>query len=396
MLTPGATLDTMTDSIGRRVARLRTVAGISQTKLAAAAGITQPYLSAIESGSRALQKRSLLLALADALGVPPTQLTGQPIPPRIREDLFSYSSITRIRAALDEPDEPVRPRSRTELRRQTGRVMVARMACDHETLCVALPPLLAELRAVYAAGQAWSGPLLVRALVTASIALKSAGWQDLATRLADRAAAVAGELAEPVEMAAAAYASAQCALAAGSRRRSLTIARTAAATFTGRSNDATAWRAMLNLHAGFSAATLGETTDADALLDTADQLAGRVTGDPWSMECSPANVAVWRIGAALEAGTAEQVPDLAARVDRTALRTAERASRLDVDTGRGWYAIGEPDRAIASLSRAYRTAPADVRLRPSVLEIVRQMIHDTDTPDRRLSRLADQLGVSVL
>ncbi|MDM4762386.1 XRE family transcriptional regulator [Galbitalea sp. SE-J8] len=61
------------DDIGAVVKRLRTERGASMRALAASAGVSQPFLSKLESG-RLLPSLSTLYALADALGVSPSEL----------------------------------------------------------------------------------------------------------------------------------------------------------------------------------------------------------------------------------------------------------------------------------------------------------------------------------
>jgi len=68
--------------IGGRVRRFRTRAGISGVKLAAAAGVSQPFLSQLESG-RTSVAIATLYRLAGALGVHPSDLLPAPAPSRI-------------------------------------------------------------------------------------------------------------------------------------------------------------------------------------------------------------------------------------------------------------------------------------------------------------------------
>jgi hypothetical protein len=47
-----------------------------------------------------------------------------------------------------------------------------------------------------------------------------------------------------------------------------------------------------------------------------------------------------------------------------------------IDTGRGWYAAGDTDKAVREFLRADDLAPQKVRTRPWVLELVGQMVRD--------------------
>src|SRR5579863_948668 len=65
--------------LGARLRSLRLRRGMSLEVLAGLSGKSSAYLSMIENGKRSLDRYSLIVALADALGVPPAELaTGSP------------------------------------------------------------------------------------------------------------------------------------------------------------------------------------------------------------------------------------------------------------------------------------------------------------------------------
>ena len=64
---------TLSAEIGARVRQVRTEAGLSGVKLAAAAGISQPFLSQLESGQSSVAIATLY-RIANALGVQPSDL----------------------------------------------------------------------------------------------------------------------------------------------------------------------------------------------------------------------------------------------------------------------------------------------------------------------------------
>ncbi|MGH3989101.1 MAG: helix-turn-helix domain-containing protein, partial [Pseudonocardiaceae bacterium] len=68
-------------TIGRRLREIRVWRDKSLRVAAELAGISESYLSRIERGERTLDRRSLLEALATALRVAPSDITGQPYPP---------------------------------------------------------------------------------------------------------------------------------------------------------------------------------------------------------------------------------------------------------------------------------------------------------------------------
>lgn len=405
MTTEPSTAAASREGIGVRVARWRRTAGMTQEQLAAGVGryldrsYSQAMISQIEQGRRPVDKRSVLFALANTLRVSVTDLVGQPYPPTVTTDLDLYMVVPDIRAALDEPDEPVQPRSLAALAFAVDQAMGARMACDYLGLGRLLPGVLAEARELWLTTQdPLAGKLLVQACVTGALTLKPAGWIDLAMRLADLAEVAAGQLDDPACIAAARYTTAQCALAAGNRRRSLGVAVGAAAVLAESEADAgdrSAWGTMLYLHAALSAASLHQGVDAEGYLAEAGVLAGQVPGDPWRMEACPANVATWAVGIALENGEPERAPALARRVDITGLRTPQRRARLHMDTGRALFLAGNAEAAVRAFLAADDAAPGDLRMRPTAVELVGQMVRDAPVRggSDALRALAVRVGV---
>lgn len=369
----------MTDYIGRRVAEWRTISGMSQRELADTVGVTQPYISMIEKGERPITKRGLLIALATALRVSVTVLTGQPTPPRSSDEVAVYAAVPALRGALDDDPDGAEP-DLADVTDRAHQATAARMACDYPTLARILPGLVADARHLATASDDDRAlALLVRSAVVASLAIKPFGYVDLAARCAERAQAAAERLGRPVETAAAAFAAAQVALASGTdggRRRSLTTAAAAADQLDDARDDETrSWYGMLHLHAALSAASLG-TDDPAGHLAEASRVATRTGADPWRLELTPANVGVWRVAIALENGEPDRAAPLARQVPRHELRTTQRAAHLHIAAGRGSYLAGDQTAAVRHFLEADRVSPAELRSRPSVHEIVGQMVRD--------------------
>lgn len=390
-----------TDYIGYRVANWRRLAGLTQEQLAERVGVSNAYISMIENGSRAVTKRSLLIALATALGVSVTDLTGQPSRPRSRDELAVYSAVPALRGALDDDPDSIEPITIGQLASDVDQAMRARMACDYPTLARILPRIVADTRRLVDTDEQRGLALFVRAAVCAALAIKPFGYVDLSTRFAERAELAARLLDRPVELAAAQFAAAQTALAsgtAGGQRRSLDTAAQAAARLGDSGGDDTlTWYGMLHLHAALSAASLGRTGDVTTHLAEAEAAAARSGSDPWRMEFSPANVGVWRVGISVENGEPDRAPDYARRVDRSQLRTANRLVRLHIDAGRGHYAAGDNDKAVRQFLLADSVSPAELRSRSTVREIVAQMVRDARRGgSAELRDLAVRMGVDPL
>lgn len=388
--------------IGRRISRYREMLGLTQQELADRVGKSRSYVAMIEAGQRTIVRRDLLIDFAEALGVSVADLAGSPPRPRTRDDMYLRSLAAGARLALDEdPDTPGPVRSVGELTRAVDEAMRARTFSDYSSLVSALPDLIRETRLLANSGgpQAVDGMrLFVRAAVTASLAIKPFGYEDLATRLGERAMRAAELAGDEVCAAAATYVTAQAVLAGGCRRRSYQLAATAAAELgDGGGDDAKAWYGLLHLHAALSAGSLGRTSDSESHLEAAASVAPHVAGDPWRMEFSVPNVEVWRVSVALEKRRPDAVPTLAERVDETALRTPNRRSQLHLDWARGLFLLGEYSMAVRHLLRAVEIAPLKVRRRALVEEMVGQIARDARrTPGEELRTLTVRLGIDPL
>ncbi|WFE26889.1 helix-turn-helix transcriptional regulator [Solwaraspora sp. WMMD791] len=388
------------DYIGLRVARWRDIAGMTQQQLAAEIGVSREYVSMIENGKRAVTKRSMLIALASALGVSTMDLTAQPYLPRSRNDLALWAAVPAIRKAMDD-DEPAVARPPAQLAAEADRAMRARMACDNPTLGILLPRLIAEIRAT---ANAENDPaalrIAVQTLVTGSLALKPQGHVDLAMRLAERAVRAAKLSGDPACEAAADFALAQAVLATGLRKRSWTLARAAAERMQAHlgTDEGRAWYGMLHLHAALSAASLSQHDVAEEHVVEAEEVARRTAGDPWRMEFTPANVAVWRVGVVLENGEPGRAPELARKVDQSALRTPQRRARLHMDAGRGFHAAKRNDEAVRAFLRAEAIAPHETRSRATVREIIAHIVRDSSPRggSDELRQLAVRMGIDPL
>jgi transcriptional regulator with XRE-family HTH domain len=394
------------DYLGLRVARWRETAGMTQQQLADAVGVSRPYVTLIENGKRPVTRRSLLIDLAKALGVTVSQLLGQPAPLRDRDDMVMSRAAADVRVALDGDGPAARPVARM-LPDRADTVISMRAACDYPALAGALPALIGDARLV-----AYDGPdedtrrvglaALVKACVYGTFAMKTAGYVDLAARLAEHAGRAAERLDSPVHVAASQMAACQALMAEGVRRRALVISTGGADALAGRLqlDGAPGWYVSLRLQAALCAASLGDRASAAAHLDDAADVAAGLAGpDGWHRDHQPTDVNVWRVTVALESDAdAERAPDLAARVDRSRLRTPQRLARLYMDTGRGMWARGDREAAVSAFMAAYDTAPGEVRHRGTVREIVGQMVRDTRLAggSDRLRVLAARVGVDPL
>jgi len=125
---------------------LRVVAGL--------AGISAGHLSRIENGERALDRRSLIVALADALQVAPSELTALPVP--ATTDGGTDTAVDAVRLALlavvtGLPGGAARDAG--VLQARVAEVLDAQQACRHDAVAAALPGLIHDLHITLADGR---------------------------------------------------------------------------------------------------------------------------------------------------------------------------------------------------------------------------------------------------
>jgi transcriptional regulator with XRE-family HTH domain len=386
--------------MGYRIARWRSLAGLTQRELAERIGVSREYVSMIESGKRPVSTRRLLADLAHALGVRVEELTAQPIPPRNADEMVVHALAPAIRRALDgEHPLPYQPRPLGEVAADVDRSLaLRRTAASWDSLAQLLPALLVETARL----DGDDGRLLhVRTLFVAALTCQRTGYLDLARRCADLAGVVAGQVGEPVHLATTAYVIGQAALTGGSPHLSLATAERSAELLqtSGTDNDdAVGIAGMLHLHSALSAASLGQPDRAADHLAEAAALATRVVGDPWRLQFGPANVSVWAVGIACESADWDRVPELAAAVDTTQLRTPDRRARLHADAGRGYYETGNPERATTELLTAMQTSAQTTRVLPFVRELTAQLARDAGRRSGSvpLQQLVSLVGVDPL
>src|SRR5262249_12513970 len=101
--------DPSEDHIGTRIKYWRPRrGGMTQTALAGLSGLSQSYISLVESGQRSVDRRSVLVALAGALKVSPTDLLGLPGDPTDPRKGGAAAHVPAIEVALIEIEEGIR------------------------------------------------------------------------------------------------------------------------------------------------------------------------------------------------------------------------------------------------------------------------------------------------
>ena len=142
-------------TLGRRVRQIRQARRKSLRVIAGLAGVSSSHLHRIETGTRPLDSLTLILALADALQVAPSELVRLPVPAPGNGP--TDGAINAVRLAVlavghNRPGGQVRPVE--YLRARVSAVVDAYCRCDRNGVVgAALPGLIRDLHTSIAAGR---------------------------------------------------------------------------------------------------------------------------------------------------------------------------------------------------------------------------------------------------
>jgi transcriptional regulator with XRE-family HTH domain len=390
-----------TDHIGLRIAYWRKRrGGMTQSALAGLAGVSQAYISKVESGRKGIERRAILVAIASALQVTVADLLGQPGDPTDPLKADAAAAVPAIRVALIEIEEGERrtpAHSPAQLSAAVERLAGLRARSDYTPMAGLLPDLLTE-------AAAHGGLPLARVGYETSVCLRNLGYRDLslpAARVALLGAKQAGHrawigaaefihtLALPVE-------------AAGITSR--VAERRLAALQTGSTDpDVRQMLGQLHLSAALACAVDGRPDDARTHMSAAVQEA-RTLGDPNDgcgfnlIAFGPTNVGLWQMSVDAELGDHGKGIELARSVEPRHHKVASRHEAYWLTLGRALTHSGKTDRqALVAFINAERAAPTPFSLNPVARNAVMSMVNrarQRSVPDE-LRILVRRLGVEA-
>lgn len=370
---------------------------MTQAVLAGRVGVTQSYISKVEQGVQTIDRRSLLVGIAEALQVTVADLLGQPGDATDPNKAKATLSVPDLRLALVEvqfASAGTPSRSRDELVKAMAANDRKRLVCDFAAAAPELPQILRDAAAY--------GPVLLsEALHSTASVLRSLGYRDLAWRASDLALDRAREAENDALLAAAQFMrlmtlppEAHKVIELEARRTYEDLQQRAADPLARRGYGA------LHLSAALAEAQAGRK---DLVLDhlTEAHREALTLGEPavpggLSMSFGPTNVGLWRMATFLESGEYEKVVDIAKGIRPQALPHANRQSSYFLDLGRALSHIRGQDRqAIISLARAEAAAPQYVRGLPAARNVVNALIARAQKRAIAddLRRLATKLGL---
>lgn len=387
------------NDLGKRIrAWRRRRSGMSQATLAGLAGLSQGYISQLESGDKPLDRKHTQAAIAAALNVSVAQLIGQAGGQDDPVRACALAHVPTIRNALVEISSGERRtprRDRDTLIEHTRQLTDARNAADYAQVAAHLPDLLLDL---YGAGPALT-PQLVEALFATRYALKTMGYPDLGLTAAQVGVRVADEFGDPAWLGQATYSLVQAYPVESAALGATRIAAAADALQDVSGRAAQEVYGCLHILAGFQHAVQGDAATAGVHLDEATAVAVRL-GEPdryadlsagfngnWF---GPTQVDYWRVAVAAELGDAGEAIRVADRIDLQVLPVPNRWVYLWIDLARAQVANNMDAAAMVALGKAERAAPQHFRFNP----VTANLVHTIIGRAKRRAVSADMLGLA--
>lgn len=395
--------------IGQRVKEIRKRRGITQQVLADRTGLSRGAIAKYESGERPVDSRRTLLTLAEALGVALGDLTGHEqdkLDPSTAGFHTAVPDLETVLWAQGNVTDTRPPRTLDQLAADARRATKLRHDCDYATLGPMLVPMLADayrhVRDAEAKHVERAWDVLGTVAYGVSSALRARGYQALAWTAAQEVERAANHVGAPAPIAAAAFMRGQIllsrpgALPAALATTTETAERIAAEV---RTIGEIETYGMLHLQGSIVEATMGG--DPEPHLAEAAEQAGRLssaspaTSTARNESFGPANVALWRMSAAMERREPGAVLALAPTLSPTDLPNEGRKAQYFVEIGRAHAMRKNYRDSLYALLRAEHAAPQHVRTMPPVRELVGHMMRtakrDLTTGD--LGKLAYRVGV---
>ena len=398
-------------ALGRRVREVRSWRQLTLREAAGLAGLSFSFWGQMERGDKAVTNRKTLEAMASALRVHPTELTGQPWTPHDADDADAHAGLMAIEIALEryelgtEPEVPARawPQIQADLDRL---IKITHWTSDHAVMGELAPAVIGELHGAYLRLPQQRREVLLGLMNAYSSAMwstKRLGGRGLPTLAARSVQHCAEALGDPVWLGYAAWlrgnATGQLDRAA-QYRRSVTVAET----LTGQldSGDALQAYGMLHLSAALAASAQAESATAATHLQEASALAARMDTEvgTWAhLWFGPTNVGIWKTSLALEIGEHGQALEAAKTVHPELLPGGVRQAEFWAEVGRALVATKKTrEKGVRVLLHAEQLAPqlirTDVFVRETVADLLRQARRDAG--GRELRGLAWRMGVAPI
>ncbi|MCX4538609.1 helix-turn-helix domain-containing protein (plasmid) [Streptomyces sp. NBC_00841] len=388
------------DTTGARIKEQRKLARLTQRQLADRIPYSYSLLNQVECGAKPANL-DFVAAVAQALRVDVTVLTGQPYVTELQQDRLA-ELVRPIREALDlydlGADDAIPEQPAAELVAAAGQLCEQVRATRLRKAAKALPGTIAELTTA-----AWRTPstelwqALASTYRTAHDISVKLGYYDLSAVALDRMGWAAQRASDPCLAAVRQYMRALAYFREGEYRIGQRLVAVGHGIVGGaeQTREAVAVTGQLHLGASVIAARADQQDAVDTHIAEAKRCA-KQTGDAsevhW-LSFGPTNVALHRMSAAVEMRQYDEALNQARKITLpTALATSRRAHFL-IDKARSEMETGRTEAALSSIVDARHTAPEQTRYHPGARETIKGLVHiSRRTPDT-LGHLAAWIGL---
>ncbi|MFJ6014439.1 helix-turn-helix domain-containing protein [Streptomyces sp. NPDC092952] len=388
------------DHTGTRIKEQRKLARLTQRELADRIPYSYSWLTQVECGARPASV-DFLAAVARALRIDVTVLTGQPYVPQLQEDRLA-ELIRPIRESLDlydlGDDPEVIARPGVELVAAADELCAHVRATHLHTAAVALPDVVTELTV-----SCWRTPTteLWRALAsayrTAHDVTVKLGYVDLASVALDRMGWASERASDPCLAAMRQYFRSLVYFREGEYTIGLRLVRSGHSVLDPADQSRKALTVAGQLHLGGSvlAARAEYGGTAAAHIASAREYAGRA-GDAsrvhW-LNFSPTNVDLHEMSVAMEMRQYDEALRQAKAIKLPASIATSRRAHYLIDRARLEMELGRPEASLKSLWAARRAAPEQTRYHPGARETVRGLVHLSRRTPESLGSMAAWVGM---
>ncbi|MEU5684513.1 transcriptional regulator [Streptomyces venezuelae] len=396
--------DSARDRIGHRIAEARRARGLTQLQLAHRIPCSKSLIAQVERGHKPATP-SLTAGAARALGVRLEQLTGQPYEDAHRGRV--HATVPDIQTSMlswDLPDDDLPLRPFDELAADVASASALGRKALYARLGSMLPPLLDELSAACHAAQGRERErlfgLLGEAYSGVTAIAYAVGLSDLRSQAMDRVQWAAQESADPVRISRTQWHRSTLFLQAAAYERGMRlldrVRQDLGEDISCMDPPTLSVHGAVHLRSAMFAARQGNAPTAHAHLDAAAEAARRLGHDAnhYGLEFGPTNVAMHRLGVAVEMYDG---PEVARRTRRTRLPATVapvRAGHWYIDAAKGWLDYGNRGEAFAALQAARRASPEQTRNHPQVREVTQTLIRLERYGKEALSGFAAWLGLA--
>lgn len=396
---------TGTDGVGRRIARVRKLRGLTQQQLAERVPCSKSLIAQVERGHKPATQ-ALVAGVARALRVGVGELTGQPYRGEsAREDLVHacVPDLRRVLLGWDLPDEEVRPRGAAALEADVKRLSELGRDARYGHLGEELPGLLEELTAAVHLAPDEERPrlfgLLSEAYTGVTAIAYALGYFDLRGLAMERVEWAARGSGDPLRVARTQWQRSTLFLAGASYDKGARlldrVRRDIGEDIAAMDAPTLSVYGAAHLRSAVFAARMPNAATAWAHLAQAGEAARALGRDAnhYGLEFGPSNVAIHEVAVAVEMYDGAEAVRRARGMRLGPGVAPVRVGHHYIDLARGWLYHGDRARALEALYLARRAAPQQTRNHPMVRETVRMLVDLERRRPKALSGFASWLGV---